>query len=109
MLLTSLSSNPQKQLHPGDYVKVEFEDAITCQAEWMWVLVDCEDRESGIVFGYLDNEPALYHGPSLTLGSRVAVDRCKIRDFIISISASARDRTLAPTPALPPHVDPEDY
>jgi|SRR5580704_7911793 hypothetical protein len=108
MLRTSLSSNPQKQLQPGDYIKVEFEDAIGCQSEWMWVLVDFEDREGGLVFGYLDSEPALYHGPYLTLGSRVAVDHCKIRDLRISISPPAGDRTLA-TAALPSHVDPEDH
>lgn len=109
MLSTSLSSNPQKQLQRGDYIRFEFEDAIGWQSAWMWVLVDFEDRESGLVFGYLDNEPALHHGPCLTLGSRVAVDHCKIRDFRISISPSAGERTLASTAALPSHVDPEDH
>jgi hypothetical protein len=107
MLRTSLSSNPPKQLQPGDYIKVEFEDAIGCQSEWMWILLDFEDRESGLVFGYLDNEPALYHGPYLSLGSRVAVDHCKTRDFRNSISPSAGAFTLASAAALPSHVDPE--
>ena len=46
---------PKFQL--GDYVKAEFQNAMTSESERMWVVVDSCDDGAGGFFGRLDNEP----------------------------------------------------
>jgi uncharacterized protein DUF2314 len=62
----------------GDYIKVEFKDDRTGESEWMWVRVDHADDAQGIVFGRLDNEPAVIKG--LSIGMDLAVSYEKIRE-----------------------------
>ena len=56
---------------PGDYVKVEFQDARSGHSEWMWVKVDRADDSERVVFGWLDNEPLV--NTSLRLGQEIAM------------------------------------
>ena len=61
---------------PGDYVKAEFKDEATGESEWMWVVVDSCDDGKGVLFGRLDNEPAV--GKGLHLGDELAVSYGKV-------------------------------
>jgi len=63
---------------PGDFIKAEFKDEKTGENEWMWVKVESSDDERRIIFGTLDNEPAVMH--ELTLGMELAVSYDNIRD-----------------------------
>jgi len=68
------------------------------ESEWKWILATFDDPANGFVFGRLDNEPALDHGPNLTLGPRVAVAHHAIRGFRTSVSSSTDRRVPASTP-----------
>lgn len=63
---------------PGDHIKVEFKDDRTGDSEWMWVQVDHADDAQRLVFGRLDNEPAVVAG--LRLGMNLAVSYENIRE-----------------------------
>ena len=65
---------------PGDYVKAEFKDDRTGEAEWMWVRVDSCDEANRLVFGRLDSAPVLDHGKKLRLGSQLAISFDNIRE-----------------------------
>ena len=65
---------------PGDYVKVEFKDEGDPIGEWMWVRVESCDEKQRLVFGTLDNQPALDYGGKLELGARLAISYDKIRE-----------------------------
>jgi uncharacterized protein YegJ (DUF2314 family) len=62
----------------GDYVKVEFIDEQRGESEWMWVKVDHCDDKNRLVFGRLDNEPAV--NVDLKLGMELAVSYNNIRE-----------------------------
>ena len=64
----------------GDYVKVEFKDDTGAESEWMWVQVDRADDSSRILFGRLDNEPAVM--TDLRLGMELAVSYDNIREHM---------------------------
>jgi hypothetical protein len=64
----------------GDYIKVEFKDDSTSEAEWMWVRVDSCDEANRIVLGRLDSVPVLDYGKKLKLGSQLAVSFDNIRE-----------------------------
>jgi hypothetical protein len=70
---------------PGDYVKVEFQDGVTGESEWMWVQVDSCDDEADPLFGRLDNEPllgmALHAGDELAVSYEKIVEHRKASDF----------------------------
>ena len=65
---------------PGDFVKVEFEDHLKGESEWMWVCVERVDDEHKLIFGRLDSQPILDHGGKLKLGSQLAVSHENIRE-----------------------------
>jgi uncharacterized protein YegJ (DUF2314 family) len=71
---------------PGDHIKVEFKDEGTGECEWMWVKVDRADDKERVVFGRLDNEPAVIKG--VRLGMNLAVSYDKIREHRKQESAS---------------------
>ncbi len=62
----------------GDYVKVEFRDERSGEAEWMWVRVDLDDPARRVVFGTLDSEPIVM--TDVRLGQQLAVSYDNIRD-----------------------------
>jgi hypothetical protein len=62
----------------GDYIKAEFRDEASGEAEWMWVKVKGHDDAFRIVFGILDSEPIAISG--LHLGMELAVSYDNIRD-----------------------------
>ena len=67
----------------GDHVKVEvLDEQFGGIGEWMWVLVDHSDDEKQLVFGRLDNEPAL--AKDMELGQQLAISYDKIRDHLKS-------------------------
>jgi uncharacterized protein YegJ (DUF2314 family) len=68
----------------GDYVKVEFKDEETGESEWMWVRVERSDDVNRILFGTLDNEPAVMTG--LRLGMELAVSYDNVREHMKSSS-----------------------
>ena len=73
------------RFQPGDYVKAEFKNEATGEAEWMWVVVDsCDDKE-GVLFGRLDNQPVLgtglHVGDELAVGYDKVVEHRKASDF----------------------------
>lgn len=70
----------QMTYEQGDFVKAEFRDAKSGQAEWMWVKVASSDDELRIVFGTLDNEPIV--SSELRLGSELAVSYDNIREHL---------------------------
>ena len=58
---------------PDDYIKAEIVDEASKESEWLWVRVDrCDDQER-LIFGTLDNIPALDRWP---FEPRVAVFPC---------------------------------
>jgi uncharacterized protein YegJ (DUF2314 family) len=63
---------------PGDYLKVEFRDGQTGEAEWMWVRVESDDPALRVVFGTLDSEPVVC--AALRLGQQLAVSYDNIRE-----------------------------
>lgn len=63
---------------PGDYVKVEFKEDSTGESEWMWVRIEHADDGERVVFGQLDNEPAVNKG--LRRGMELAVSYDNIRE-----------------------------
>jgi hypothetical protein len=63
----------------GDFVKAEFKDGLKGESEWMWVRVDYCDDQSGIVFGWLDNEPISHRG-ELKIGQHLAISYDNVRD-----------------------------
>ena len=65
---------------PGDYVKVEFKDESDPIGEWMWVRVEACDDAQRLVFGTLDNAPAMDYDRKLELGSRLSISYDKIRE-----------------------------
>ncbi len=65
---------------PGDYVKVEFKDGSDPIGEWMWVRVEACDDAQRLVFGILDNVPAMDYAGKLQLGSRLAISYDRIRE-----------------------------
>lgn len=64
----------------GDYVKAEFRDDATGESEWMWVRVELADDANRIVFGKLDNEPAVI--TELRRGMELAVSYDNIREHM---------------------------
>lgn len=64
---------------PGDFVKAEFRDERTGEAEWMWVRVELADDNQRILFGWLDNQPVVFAG-EMTLGQRLAVSYDNVRE-----------------------------
>jgi hypothetical protein len=62
----------------GDYVKAEFHDDASGEAEWMWVIVHSSDDEKRVVFGRLDNEPIVFK--KLRLGQEIAVSYDLVRE-----------------------------
>lgn len=64
---------------PGDFVKVEFRDEQSGEAEWMWVRVEAADDARRIVFGWLDSEPIVLT-EDFHLGQHLAVSYDNIRD-----------------------------
>jgi hypothetical protein len=63
---------------PNDYVKVEIVDRASKESEWLWVRVDGCDDERQLIFGTLDNIPAV--NVELRLGQQLAISYNKIRD-----------------------------
>lgn len=63
----------------GDYVKAEFRDEKSGEAEWMWLRVESCNDEQRIIFGTLDSVPLLDHGQKLKLGCHLAVSYDNIR------------------------------
>lgn len=64
----------------GDFVKVEFDSGVNgIPGEWMWVRVHHCDEERKLVFGALDNEPAV-NSEVLRLGEELAISYSKIRE-----------------------------
>ena len=63
-----------------DYIKAEFRNDQTGESEWMWVRIDSCDHEKEVVFGELDNVPALDYKGKLGLGSQIAVSYENIRE-----------------------------
>ena len=63
---------------PNDYVKVEIVDRASKESEWLWVRVDGCDDERQLIFGTLDNIPAV--NVELRLGQQLAISHNKIRD-----------------------------
>jgi uncharacterized protein YegJ (DUF2314 family) len=61
----------------GDYVKVEFRDEKTGEAEWMWVRVESADDSQRLLFGWLDNQPIITD--RLHVGQRLAVSYDNVR------------------------------
>ncbi|HTW32208.1 MAG TPA: DUF2314 domain-containing protein [Candidatus Sulfotelmatobacter sp.] len=72
---------------PGDYIKAEFRDENSGEAEWMWVRVESSDPQNRVVFGTLDNEPLV--SKDLRLGMQIAVSFDNIRDHRTSASFEA--------------------
>ena len=62
----------------GDYIKAEFRDEQSGEAEWMWVRVESDDPVRRVVFGTLDSEPVV--STDLRLGMQLAVSYDNIRD-----------------------------
>ena len=62
----------------GDYIKAEFRDEQSGEAEWMWVRVESDDPARRVVFGTLDSEPIV--STDLRLGMQLAVSYDNIRD-----------------------------
>jgi hypothetical protein len=71
---------PMALYQTGDYVKVEFRNGLSGEAEWMWVRVSRSDDAARIVFGTLDNEPIVDR--SLRLGTEFAVSYDNIREHM---------------------------
>jgi uncharacterized protein YegJ (DUF2314 family) len=67
---------------PGDYVKVEFKDARSGHSEWMWVKVERSNDADRLVFGKLDNEPAVM--TTVHLGADLAISYDNIREHMKS-------------------------
>lgn len=63
----------------GDYVKAEFRDERSGEAEWMWIRVEFADDSQRIVFGWLDNEP-LAISDELRVGQRMAISYDNVRE-----------------------------
>jgi uncharacterized protein YegJ (DUF2314 family) len=70
----------------GDYVKVEFKDDKTGEAEWMWVRIDYCDDEKRVIFGWLDNQPVVFAN-KLRVGQHLAVSYENIREQRVQQSA----------------------
>jgi uncharacterized protein YegJ (DUF2314 family) len=70
--------------NPGDFVKVEVQDEVTRESEWMWVIVESSDDDQRLVFGKLDNEPIVHR--DMHLGMELAVSYDNIRDHRTSQS-----------------------
>jgi uncharacterized protein YegJ (DUF2314 family) len=64
----------------GDYVKVEFRDESGGETEWMWVCVTSSDDSNRLVFGTLDNEPAVL--TDLRVGMELVVSYDKVREHM---------------------------
>lgn len=62
----------------GDHVKIEVQNEISGEVEWLWLSVDDSDDIRQIVFGKLDNEPIV--NTDMRLGQQLAVRYDKIRD-----------------------------
>lgn len=70
---------------PGDCIRVEFQDELSGESEWMWVRVESADGARRTVLGQLDNQPVVSAG-ELSLGQRIAVSYDNVREH-----AKARD------------------
>jgi hypothetical protein len=65
----------------GDHIKFEIRDDETGESEWMWLRLDYCDDASGLVFGWLDSQPVVFHS-RLALGQHLAVSYDKIREHL---------------------------
>lgn len=65
--------------NPGDYVKIEFNDDVTKESEWMWLEVEHSDDEKRLIFGTLDSHPISCF-ESLRLGQHLAVSYDLVRE-----------------------------
>jgi uncharacterized protein YegJ (DUF2314 family) len=63
----------------GDYIKVEFHDATTGVAEWMWVRIHRCDDEKQVVFGILNNAPVNDTSGKLKLSTELVISFTQIR------------------------------
>jgi len=69
---------PMGRYATGDHVKFEAVDDRSGESEWMWLLVESSDDESGIAVGKLDSQPIVV--TDMKLGQEIAVSYDKVRD-----------------------------